>query len=437
MEDFENKQESDFMIEKIKERPINRKKLLRRTIITATMAVIFGLIACLTFLILEPVFNNWLYPEEEPEIVTFPEEIEEVLPEDMLVTDTEAQVPEEDVALGEDQIQEILSGIEWSVEDYRNLYASMSSYVSQLLPSMVTVTGAISDTDWFNESYEREGVVPGVLVANNGIELLILTSHSAIANADSISVTFYDGVTVDATEKQFDSKTGLCIVSVMIPDLQSDALEKYTLAQLGSTNGKALTGLPVVVLGNTMGISGSINYGMITAANVNLYMTDVNYKLFTTDIYGSTNGEGFIFDLHGAVLGVVTNDFATDDMNNLISGIGISELRKIIAQMSNGENVAYLGLEGMDVTSEANEEEGVPFGMFVRDVEMESPAMKAGIQRGDVVVNINESVISDCNDYTNILNRQGPDSTVSVTVSRQTQGEYREIVLDIRLERVP
>ena len=52
--------EKKFMIEKIKERPVNKKKLLRRTLITASMAVIFGLVACFTFLVLEPVISNWL-----------------------------------------------------------------------------------------------------------------------------------------------------------------------------------------------------------------------------------------------------------------------------------------------------------------------------------------------------------------------------------------
>ena len=46
----ENKKDTSFISEKIKQRPINRKKLLRRTIITASMAVVFGLVSCLTFL---------------------------------------------------------------------------------------------------------------------------------------------------------------------------------------------------------------------------------------------------------------------------------------------------------------------------------------------------------------------------------------------------
>ena len=89
----ESSQTSDFefLQEKIKERPINKKKLLQRTVITASLALLFGLVACLTFLLLEPVLNNWLYPEEEPQIVTFPQEKNEMLPEDMLTEEEATQ----------------------------------------------------------------------------------------------------------------------------------------------------------------------------------------------------------------------------------------------------------------------------------------------------------------------------------------------------------
>ena len=84
----------EFLQEKIKERPVNKRRLLKRTIITASMAVLFGLLACLSFLLLEPVLNNWLYPEEEPEVVTFPQEQNEMLPEDMLTEGTTASQEE-------------------------------------------------------------------------------------------------------------------------------------------------------------------------------------------------------------------------------------------------------------------------------------------------------------------------------------------------------
>ena len=91
-QDMQNEQK-EFIIEKIKERPVNRKKLMRRTITTAAMAVIFGLIACFTFLILEPIISNWLYPEEEPEQIQLQEELvsEEMHPEDMMLEEEKPQ----------------------------------------------------------------------------------------------------------------------------------------------------------------------------------------------------------------------------------------------------------------------------------------------------------------------------------------------------------
>ena len=71
MPDLEQKNQNDFMVEKIKVKPVNKKKLIRRTLITISMAIIFGMVACITFLVLEPVFSNWLNPEEEPQVETW------------------------------------------------------------------------------------------------------------------------------------------------------------------------------------------------------------------------------------------------------------------------------------------------------------------------------------------------------------------------------
>ena len=145
MEEKVPKQDFDFMQEKIKVRPVNKKKLLRRTVITASMAVVFGLVACLTFLVLEPLFSNWLYPEEEPQQVTFPEEEDEMLPEDMLVDETPTESADE-------QLAETQEPVEWEleVEDYQVLYDKLYMTAQENSKAIVTVTGVTSDLDWFN-----------------------------------------------------------------------------------------------------------------------------------------------------------------------------------------------------------------------------------------------------------------------------------------------
>ena len=248
MQDSKQNQQSDFMIEKIKERPINKKKLLRRTVTTAAMAVIFGLIACLTFLILEPVFSNWLSPEEKPQTVVFPEESEEMNPEDMLVEEEPPSLQEavESVILDREQIQKILENIKLDEKHYIQLYNAMAVYTASLSRSMVTVTGVTSDVDWLNDTYESEVQTYGVVVESNGREYLILTDRDTIKQAENILVTFSDGTQAEAVIKQADRQTGLAIISVEIADVLEETRGKVEKATLGSSNMRNPVGIPVV-----------------------------------------------------------------------------------------------------------------------------------------------------------------------------------------------
>lgn len=436
MPENEQNQQTDFMIEKIKERPVNKKKLLRRTIITASMAVIFGLIACLTFLILEPVFNKWLYPEEKPQIVNLlPEETDEMLPEDMLVEEPEPNIQEtvENVLMDSRQIEEILSKLNLTTEHYSQLYSALSEYTKTLAKSMVTVTGVTSDTDWFNNTYESEDHVSGVVVANNGRELLILADRSVVRQAETINVTFSGGQQVAAVEKQYDSATGLTILSVPLSDIPQTAMEGIVIAQLGASNSRYMAGTPVVAMGSPMGISNSVNYGIITSSGSIWSTTDANYNLLTTDMHGSQYASGVIFNMKSEVIAVITNGKGGSDLKNIITGIGITELGEVINKMSNGGKLAYMGISGTDVTLQANTELGVPFGAYVKDVLMDSPAMLAGIQSGDVIVSMGDSDINNFTNYTKALLRHKPGDTVLVKVRRQVQEDYKEVEFKITL----
>lgn len=435
MPDTDQNKQSDFMMEKIKERPVNKKKLLRRTVTTAAMAVIFGLIACLTFLILEPVFSNWLYPEEEPQAVVFPEEIDELAPEDMLVEDETPSIQEavESVMLEDEQIQKILDNVSLDKGNYLQLYDAMSSYVEELNASMVTVTGVSSNVDWLNDTYEQEGQTYGVLVANNGKEYLILTSRATVRQKENIRVTFCSGESAEAEVKQTDSQTSLAVVAVPISSLTKETRDAVKVATLGSSNLKNPVGIPVVALGSPLGSVGSAGYGMIVSAAAPLSKVDANYKLFVTDIAGTSDGLGVLFNMQSQIVGIITPDRARAELKNNVTAVGISELRKLIENMSNGKTAAYMGISGTDVTADANREYGVPFGAYVREIEMDSPAMLAGIQRGDVIVEIAGNSIENFNNYAASLLRLDAGQTVTVIVQRSVQNSYREMEIELTL----
>ena len=432
MPEKEQNNQNDFMIEKIKQRPINRKKLLRRTVITASMAVIFGLIACFTFLVLEPVISNWLYPEEEPQIVVLPEDQEEMSPEEMLAENlpTESPSPEveqEGLVLEKEQIDEILSGVVLDRQNYKEIYAALSDYVTELNHYMVTVTAVTSNIDWFNTVQEKKNQTSGVIITDNGKELLILTDASYLSSAESLTITFYTGDQVNAQVKQTDNYTNLAVLTVPLEDLPAGIKkEKLEYPTLGSSNTK-LTGMPVIAMGSPMGTSNSIGYGMITSASTVYSVPDRNYKIIQTDIMGSQNASGVLFNLDGQVIGIITGNKTGSDMKNVIYAYGITEMKKIMEKLSNGSAMAYLGISGLNVTSEASGELGVPLGGFVKKVDMDSPAMLAGIQQGDVITNIDGRNISTFNEYTNIVMQLEPGKTVKMTVKRKSQDEYKEM----------
>ena len=422
--------EKNFMIEKIKERPVNKKKLLRRTLITVSMAVIFGLVACFTFLVLEPVISNWLYPEEEPQVVVFPEDQDEMSPEQMLAENMQQEnqnsqsssVPGE--VMEQEQIRELLSGIILDLDNYKQIYSALTQYVAEMNRSMVTVTGVSSGVDWFNNVNESKNQSSGVIIAQNGKQLLILTDYSPVKQADDIIVTFNDGTQADASLKEKDETTGLAVIAVELDTLNEDFLKNdITIA----------AGLPVVALGRPMGTNGSLGYGIITSSASESAASDTTYRILQTNIVGSQNAGGVLFNLQGQVIGIINNGKSATDMKNMVCAYGITELKRHIEKMSNGEKFAYLGLKGVDVTEEANSELGVPYGAYITEVEMDSPAMLAGIQQGDVITGFGERVIISFDEYTNSLLSMKPGDSVELTIMRQSQQEYKEMKFDITL----
>lgn len=430
--------QAEFMREKIKQKPVNKKKLLRRTVITAVMAVVFGLVACFTFLILEPVISNRLYPEEEPKEVVFPEETltEEMNPEDMLVNekDAEVQTPEPvDMEMVDEQIEELLSQVdmEFNLEDYQKLYDELRVLTEDVSRSVVTVAGVTSDVDWFNNIYENVASASGVIVANNEKAMLILVSAGNLSGADSIEVTFCDQTQVEAELVQKDENTGLAILSVPLSAIGKETMDVIDIAELGSSSAVNLLGAPVIALGSPLGTGGSISYGVVTSTGTVIDLPDSAYKRITTDIYGSRNATGILVNLKGMVIGIIDNVNTGNDMANLLTAYGITELKSTIERMSNNKERAYLGVHGADVPKAAIEDTEIntPAGTYIREIEIDSPAMAAGIQSGDVVTRIGNTDITTYNELLGILQSAKPEDVLSVTLTRQGH----EMTVDVTL----
>jgi len=419
------KEEKPIIIEKRKRKHLSNNRIFRKVFISIILAIVFGTIASFTFLLLQPIFTDWLYPKDiEQEVIILPAEVDEVLPEDMLQEDDETNL---------ENLPPVQS-MELTEEDFVEMYTALHKVATETMKSVVTVSGVTSDMDWFDNSFESKGVASGVIVAESTKELFVLVEMEVVQDAEQILVTFSNGTQIEATLKEINENVGVAVVSVLYNKIDESTKDIIKVVTWGSSNSPNLEGTPIIALGSPDGHTGSICYGMITSAGILIERTDSNFQLMKTDIYGSKFATGIIANYKGQVIGMIHQEETTSEMQNCLVAIGMSDLRAITETMSNGEKIPTLGIRGIDVSEEAHRDLGVPFGAFVMEVILDSPAMNAGIQSGDVIVDVDAQPITFYSDFTKALYAHEPEENVVLSVMRQSGGEYNNINLIVHLE---
>ena len=117
------------------------------------------------------------------------------------------------------------------------------------------------------------------------------------------------------------------------------------------------------------------------------------------DIYASKNPSGILVNISGEVIGIIDNSYNNEDTKNLLSAVGITELKGMITKLSNDELIPYLGISAQNISTQAKKEIGILQGAYISNIEMDSPAMLNGIQKGDIIVRVDSQTIYVANDY--------------------------------------
>ena len=424
-----------FMQEEIKKRPLNRRKMVRRMTYVAVMAAVFGAVACLFFLLLEPIFNRMLYPEEAVTGVTYPEETiaEELTPEEMLVNEEEKAATEEQERI-RSEVERYLSDREKGAETAERVYASLRQVAADAKYYLADVSEISSDTDWFNDPHETRGTAAGMIIAKTDSEIQVLVYAPNINNAQTIQVTLFEGSAVEAGIRAGDKASGLVVLSADISDVDSAVKEQLTAATLGSSAPSYITGLMVIAVGRPIGTGGSISYGSASSATGDLAIQDSGLKQITTDIYGSRQASGFLLNPMGQVVGIIDPRHGRSDLPGLLCAIGISECKPLIEKLSAGGRKAYLGVQCTDVPAEIRERMNIPDGVYVNGVADDSPAMNAGLQKGDVITGMAGEEIFYSSGVSRILLESEAGEELVITLMRPSGEGYTQMELTAALE---
>ena len=319
----------------------------------------------------------------------------------------------------------------------------LSGVSSNVMPSIVSITGKFETTSqsWFGQtqSSESEGVGSGIIIGKKDGKILIVTNNHVVADAKSLSVGFVDGKSASATIRGTDSDADLAVVEVNTKDMKASTLKKIAVITLGDSS-KLKTGERAIAIGNALGYGQSVTGGYISALNRQVQLTDKTMTLIQTDAaINPGNSGGALLNSKGELIGINTVKYSSEDVEGMGYAIPINTAKPIINKLIKNEATseseqAYLGVSGQTIDSSMASQFDMPSGVYVQQVIKSSPAQKAGISAGDVIVSIDGSSVSTMDGLKEKISNLKAGKKVKIVVKRQNQmGTYEKKTLTVKL----
>ena len=319
----------------------------------------------------------------------------------------------------------------------------LSGVSSNVMPSIVSITGKFETTSqsWFGQtqSSESEGVGSGIIIGKKDGKILIVTNNHVVADAKSLSVGFVDGKSASATIRGTDSDADLAVVEVNTKDMKASTLKKIAVITLGDSS-KLKTGERAIAIGNALGYGQSVTGGYISALNRQVQLTDKTMTLIQTDAaINPGNSGGALLNSKGELIGINTVKYSSEDVEGMGYAIPINTAKPIINKLIKNEATseseqAYLGVSGQTIDSSMASQFDMPSGVYVQQVIKSSPAQKAGISAGDVIVSIDGSSVSTMDGLKEKISNLKAGKKVKIVVKRQNQmGTYEKKTLTVTL----
>lgn len=250
-----------------------------------------------------------------------------------------------------------------------------------------------------NQPQERQvqGLGSGVIVdADNGY---ILTNNHVIDRAEQITVTLQDGRELDATVVGTDSATDLALLKVEVQSLTAVALGDSDVLSVGDF---------VVAIGNPFGLGQTVTSGIVSGLSRAPGMRAESYEDFiqTDAAINRGNSGGALVNLRGELVGINTAIFSSSGGNIGIGfAIPVSMAKQVMEQLIEHGEVrrGMLGVTIQPLDQELAQALGLSEtqGALVSNVVSDSPAERAGIRAGDVIVSVNGRGINNPNELRN------------------------------------
>ena len=295
-------------------------------------------------------------------------------------------------------------------------------------PTIVGITNKAVARDWFNNPVETEGVGSGVIFKNDGGDSYIVTNNHVISGAKELVVSLPDGRSLKGKQVGADEMTDLAVVKV------GDG--KLPTAKFGDSD-KIVVGEPAIAIGNPMGLEfqGSVTSGVISALNRTLDISDKRVKLLQTDAaINPGNSGGALVNADGEVIGINSAKVAANGVEGMGFAIPINTVQTVIDSLMTKGYVArpYLGVSVFDpeTAGRYGYQLNIDKGVYVFQLTLNGPCGKAGLQRGDIILKLDDKETNSVSDLRAKVAEHKVGDTVKVTYDRNGKQQNADVVLE-------
>jgi Do/DeqQ family serine protease len=271
--------------------------------------------------------------------------------------------------------------------------------------------------DFFSPELERRekrtSLGSGVII--DGTRGLVLTNTHVVEKATTIKVALNDQREFEAAIIGMDPDSDLAVLKI-------HSEQELPAIQMGHSD-DLMIGESVIAIGNPFGFSNTVTTGVISSINRSIKTGErVFHKFIQTDAsINPGNSGGPLLNINGALIGINTAIYA--QAQGIGFAIPINRAKRIISDLINfGEVVhAWVGMmvQPLDSTLSAYLEAPGEFGLMVSAVEPESPAARAGLVEGDIILSVDGVKLTDMSAYQAKMNEISAGQTLSVETSRK------------------
>ena len=265
----------------------------------------------------------------------------------------------------------------------------------------------------------------GVIITSDG---LIVTNNHVIANADEIMVVLPDSKKeISAKVIGSDPKTDLAVIKIDTKDLQAISFADSTKLREGDL---------VFAIGNPFGVGESVTQGIVSALNKSgMGINDYENFIQTDASINPGNSGGALVDSSGGLIGINTAILSKTGQNNGIGfAIPSAVVKKICKELVEKGKIerGMIGITMKDMDGKESKFYGVDKGSIIMNIMKNSPASKAGLRRGDLIIKADNQNVQDSAFLKNYVGSLAPGSIVSLEILR----DGKNIKVNLKLEKI-